>query len=97
LITKDDQEVIRVYGELMQWAVKQVQFSQAAKDEFARVENADAWIIAYARVHNYVIVTQEVLDLNIKKKIPIPNVCDQFDVKHIDTFKMLRELNFKFK
>lgn len=94
--TKNDEKVIEIYAELMQWAIKQIRYTQAAKDEFARVENADAWLIAYAKVHEYIIVTQEVLDLNIKKKIPIPNVCDQFDVKYINTFQMLRELNFKF-
>lgn len=94
--TKDDERVIEFYAELMQWAVKQDQFSQPAKDEFARVENADAWLIAYAKIHSYVIVTQEVLDLNIKKKIPIPNVCEQFDIKYINTFQMLRGLNFRF-
>lgn len=94
--TKDDEKVIELYAELMQWAIKQIQYTQAAIDEFARVENADAWLIAYAKVHNYLIVTQEVLDLNIKKKIPIPNVCEQFDIKYINTFQMLRELKFKF-
>jgi len=80
----------------MKWAARQNQFIQVAKDEFARVENADAWIISCAKVYNYIIVTQEVFDLNIKKKIPIPNVCNEYNIKFIDTFQMLRELNFKF-
>ena len=67
----------------MQWAVKQDQFTQVAKDEFARVENADSWIISFAKINGYVVVTQEVLDINIKKKIPIPNVCAEFDIKFV--------------
>ena len=94
--TKDDEQIIEFYGALMQWAVKQIQYTQAAKDEFARVDNADAWIISYAKVNSCIVVTQEVLDLNIKKKIPIPNVCKEFGVKYVDTFQMLRELDFKF-
>ncbi|HED05811.1 MAG TPA: DUF4411 family protein, partial [Ignavibacteria bacterium] len=29
-------------------------------------------------------------------KIPIPNVCKDFNIDSINTFKLLRELNFKF-
>ena len=95
--TKDDSDVLINYSKLMKWANKSTQFIQAAKDEFARADNADAWTIAYASTHNCVLVTQEVLNNNIRRKIPIPNVCVAFDVKYIDTFTLLRELNFKFK
>ena len=81
--TKNDENILGFYGELMQWAVKQDQFTQVAKDEFARVENADSWIISFAKINGYVVVTQEVLDINIKKKIPIPNVCAEFDIKFV--------------
>ncbi len=94
---KNDEKILELYGTLMKWALKQDQFTQPAKDEFARNENADAWIIAFAKIKNHIIVTQEVLDLNIKKRIPIPNVCSEYNIKFIDTFQMLRDLNFKFK
>ncbi len=94
---KNDSDVLINYGNLMKWANEQSQFTQAAKDEFARVNNADPWIIAYAMSKNSVVVTQEVLNKEIKRKIPIPNVCDAFNVKYINTFALLRELNFKFK
>jgi len=95
--TNNDADILIIYAELMKWANRQMQFTQAAKDEFARVENADPWVIAYARAKNSIVVTQEILDKNIKKKIPIPNVCTAFNVKYIDTFTLLRELNFMFK
>jgi len=95
--TNNDTDVLLKYGKLMKWANQQTQFSQAAKDEFAKVENADPWVIAFASAKNSIVVTHEVLNKNIKNKIPIPNVCDAFDVKYIDTFTLLRELNFKFK
>lgn len=34
---------------------------------------------------NYTVVTHEVLDSTIKKKIPIPNVCENFNINYIDT------------
>ncbi|MHB1955762.1 MAG: DUF4411 family protein, partial [Sulfobacillus sp.] len=47
----------------------------------------------YARANNNILVTHEVYDPNIKKRIPIPNVCRAFGVEHVDTFEMLRRLN----
>jgi len=95
--TQYDSNILTIYSKLMKWANEQTQFTQAAKDEFARADNADAWTIAYASTHNCILVTQEVLNANIRSKIPIPNVCEAFDIKYIDTFTLLRELNFKFK
>ncbi|GBD90789.1 hypothetical protein BMS3Abin04_01508 [bacterium BMS3Abin04] len=94
--TKNNSEILNKYAELMNWAVNQTQYSQNAIDEFARVENADPWLIAIAIVNNFTIVTHEVFDTQIKKKIPIPNVCKEFNVDYINTFEMLRKLNFKF-
>lgn len=94
--TYNDTEILRKYAELMKWANSQTQYSQNAKDEFARVENADAWIVATAIAKNFTVVTHEVLDSNIKKKIPIPNVCKDFNVYYINTFELMRKLNFKF-
>lgn len=94
--TKNNLDIIDSYSRLMKWANEQTQYSDAAKDEFARAENADPWIIAYAIVNNCIVVSQEVLKREIKRKIPIPNVCEDFQVKYIDTFTLLRELSFKF-
>lgn len=95
--TKNNIDVLTNYGKLMQWADKQNQFTQAAIDEFARVENADPWVIAFAMTNNSIVVTHEVFNEKIKNKIPIPNVCAVFNVKYLDTFTLLRELNFKFQ
>lgn len=86
--------ITTTFGEILTWVMSQQQYTDAAKSEFATV--ADGWIIAYAKFHNLTIVTHEVLDLKIKRKIPMPNVCNQFDVKYINTFELLRALNVKF-
>lgn len=96
--TKNNINVLRNYSELMVWANKQSQYTEAAKAEFARAENADPWLIAYTMLdENYVLVTQEVYKQNVKAKIPIPNVCKAFGVNFIDTFTLLRELEFRFR
>ena len=94
--TKNNSKVLTSYASLMQWANNQTQYTQAAKNEFARAENADAWVIAFAMSKSCTLVTQEVFKKEIKRKIPIPNVCKVFNIDYIDTFKLLRELDFKF-
>lgn len=79
---------------MMTWVQSHDSFRQGAKEEFARV--ADGWLVAYAQVHGLIVVTHEVFDPNIKKKVPIPNVCRQFDVPWLDTFSMLRSLEVRF-
>lgn len=81
----------------MVWAVQQAQFSTQAKADFARADNADAWVVAYAMAKGCVVVTHEQYDPNIKRKIPIPNVCKAFGVPYVDTFEMLRRLGVKFQ
>lgn len=86
----DIDEVVEAYAEIMQWASEQTQFTEAAKAEFAGV--ADGWLVAYARARGCVVVTLEKLDRTVRRKIPIPNVCEAFAVECVDTFGMLRAL-----
>ena len=90
----DEEEIIESYSELMSWVQVQDQFSDVAKSDFAAC--ADGWLIACAKSKGLVVVTHEVLDPNIKRKVPIPNVCEAFGVSYIDTFAMLRELGVRF-
>lgn len=89
----DKDDVIQAYGEVMAWVQAQSQFSDAAKSDFA--SGADGWLVAYAKAKGCVVVTQELLDPVVKRKVPIPNVCQSFNVLFIDTFEMLRRLGVK--
>ncbi|MCX5638339.1 MAG: DUF4411 family protein [Planctomycetota bacterium] len=86
----DEEDVIESYGRVMTWVQGQSQYTDAAKAEFAN--EPDGWLVAYALAKGRVVVTQEVLAPDAKSRVPIPNVCVQFDVLYIDTFAMLREL-----
>lgn len=59
------------------------------------LSGADPWIIAACKAHQLVLVTKETYS-DSKKKIKIPNICQEFDVEYIDDFKMIRRLNAKF-
>ena len=43
-----------------------------------------------------VVVTHEAASPNVKRRVPLPNVCDQFGVVTRDPFTMLRELEVRF-
>jgi len=88
-------DVIEEYRRIMVWASNQNQFSGAAKAEFARADNADAWVVAYAKAKGHSVVTHEQLHPDIKHRIPIPNACQAFGVEYVDTFQMLRTLGVR--
>jgi predicted nucleic acid-binding protein len=90
----DEAGVIQAFGEIMNWVQAQGQFTGAAKAEFAN--NADGWLVAYARVNRCVVVTHEVMAPDARRKVPIPNICHAFGVQNGDTFEMLRTLGVRF-
>ena len=93
-VSSREQSVVDAYRDIVAWVYSRPQFLQGAKDDFAR--KADGWLVAYAKTHNLMLVTQEVFDQNIKKRVPIPNVCQQFNVDYLNTFEMLRQLGVHF-
>lgn len=84
---------------LKKWANNQRnQYSQNAIDEFMKENNADTWLVALAltNINKYVIVTFEKENNQIKRKIPIPNVCKAFNIEYYNLFQMLKKMEFKF-
>ena len=90
----DTRLVVADYGMIIQWAQSQERFNDAAKSEFST--GVDAWVIAYAKTNNAVVVTQEVSAPQSRKDVKIPDVCNHFDIKHTTTFDMLRKLEVVF-
>ncbi len=90
--TKDD-AVIQSYRTIITWMVEQKQYHEAAKHQFAG--GADGWLAAYAHCKGRTLVTHEVLNMAARNKLPIPNVCHEFDIRYINTWEMLRELRIR--
>ena len=89
--TSTDEQVILKYGELIKWAKNHQHYNDNAKIEFAEEDNADPWLLAYALVYEGVtIVTGEQFKKGIKRKIPIPNACEELGLNCINTFEFLR-------
>jgi len=58
---------------------------------------ADPWVIAHAMSRNATVVTKEVKVTAVSsKRIKIPNVCENMNIRYINDFTMIRELKLKF-
>lgn len=90
-----ESNVVDSFAKIMQWVQTHIQFQSEAKEQFARV--ADGWLVAYAMAHpGHVVVTLEEYSADVKRRVPLPNVCKHFGVPYIDPFTMLRELKARF-
>lgn len=65
-----------------------------ALDEF--LGGADPWLIAKAMTINVTVATHEQLNLAARRKFLIPNVCQHFGVRFVDTFELLNALEARF-
>ena len=88
-----DIEVINAYSRIIQNVADNPCYSEAAKEEFARV--TDSWICAHALAHKYVVVTEETYDPNSKKRVKIPNICKGYEIEYIDMLRFFREIEVK--
>ena len=94
-LSTQDEVVRKTYKEIMLWVQRNPQFYDAAKVKFAT--EADGWLAAYAKAYGgYTVVTEEQPSPAAKRRVPLPNVCEQFGVQYQDVFQMLLDLNIKF-
>ena len=90
----DTADVSDAYTDIMMWVQRQARFFDHAKAKFAT--GADGWLVAYARVHGTIVVTNEQSAPQSKKDVKLPDLCDQFGVRRDTAFAMLRSLNVQF-
>jgi hypothetical protein len=92
--TGGDSSVVNAYRDVMLWAQQHGQYTDSAKAKFA--SGADGWLVAYAMIHGSKVVTNEKPRPEAKNEIKLPDVCDAFDVRTLDTFTLLRHLKARF-
>ena len=86
-----DIAVMQAYRQVMQWNVSNNHYRQQAKDEFARFDKADAFLIATAKAHDFVVVTHEASKPESKKRVLIPDAGNEFNVKSIMIYDLLSQ------
>ena len=90
----DTDVVARAYMDIMMWVQRHPRYFDHAKAKFAT--GADGCLVAYAQAHSATVVTNEQSAPESRKEIKLPDVCDQFRVRHDNMFAMLRALNIHF-
>jgi hypothetical protein len=93
-VSTADEAVIHYFQQLVASVQSDERYLDHAKAEFAAV--ADGWLIAYAAAHNAHVVTYEARNSEVRRRVPMPNVADLFEIECIDTFDMLRGLEVQF-
>lgn len=88
-----DNGVIEAYSKIINSINENQRYKQTAKDEFASI--ADSWLCAYGLALNIPIVTLETFQADTRKKIKIPNVCEEFGIKYINLIQFMREVNIR--
>jgi hypothetical protein len=88
-----DATIVPSMQRLSAWA-RTGRFTAAAADEFLRV--ADYELVAYAHAHGHTVVTHERPNPLSKKRILIPDACDELEVPWMDPYTMLRESGARF-
>lgn len=58
---------------------------------------ADPWVIAHAMAEDAIVVTKEDTTPPLAKRIKIPDVCNELNVKWINEFQFLNEIGMQFK
>ena len=106
--TKKDHKCLAKYAEIQQWAnavwakAKGKSASKTAKalEIFAKEQTADPWLVAYASVYGFVIVSNEASAFASQTSVKLPDVANAFEVKVIKLHELLHshsENNFSFK
>lgn len=91
-----DVKVMTAYAEAMSWANASTHYTANAKKVFAESRRADAFLLAYAKAHGHVIVTQEKSNPEAKRSIPIPDAAIQLGgIKPTVTIYELLKLHAK--
>lgn len=95
------------YAKLQNWAVtvwaagKKSASATKGTEAFASDKKADAFLIAYAKAHNFIVVTNEVSDIKDQTNIKLPDAAISIGVaKPISLFNLLllhSHNNFQFK
>ena len=90
----DNEEVAAAYTDVMLWVQRRPLNFDYAKAKFAT--GADGSLVAYARIHGAVIVTNEQPAPESKREIKLPDVCEEFGVTYVNTFAALKDLSARF-
>lgn len=92
--TIEDERTQNEFTKIANWLNKNTTLKPQAVPGF--LKGADPWLIAKAMAEKYTVVTQEKSDPSVRRKVFIPDVCENFQVPCINTIKLIRVLKGRF-
>lgn len=92
-ISNDDEFTQTLFADIVQF-VMEGDYNPGNRDNF--LAKADPWIIAKAKAIGASVVTHEAVAAVNTRKVKVPNICQQFEVPCLNTFRFLRELEARF-
>ncbi|MDO9366273.1 MAG: DUF4411 family protein [Methylotenera sp.] len=105
-LSSNDISCIAEYAKLQTWVntvwtqKKNLNKTSKAIEVFASETNADAFLVAYAKAHSFIIVTNETSDLQCQTNVKIPDAANYCGVEVINLYQLLlahSHNNFQFK
>ncbi|EPQ7202393.1 MULTISPECIES: DUF4411 family protein [Providencia] len=96
---EDEASSMGNYAKLMVWS-QNLNVHDKAKEDFADISKADAFLIAHAMTHKMSLITQEKEQAGAKKRILIPNAAKENGVKTLTIYEFLARYsgqNFSIK
>ncbi len=93
---KDTSVIIEDYIEVSRWVNSKSHYNEQALNEFLDADEADAWLVSYAKANNNRIVTHETSEPARKNKVKIPDACSPFNIDCVTTIGMFREIGESF-
>lgn len=88
-----DAEVVKAYMKIAEYV--RGDYKPNVASDFLAETVADPWLVAYAMAHGGCVVTQEAPKPS-KKKASLVDVCDHFDVHHVNVIEFLRSEQARF-
>lgn len=82
-LSTQNADVVGAYQKIMLWVQRNTQYFDSAKAKFAT--EADGWLVAYGMAHGFEVVTNEQPSPESRRRILLPDVCDQFGVPYHNT------------
>ena len=88
VVPVDTGAMVRACTDVMTWVQRNPTYFDHSRAKFAA--DADGWLVADARVHGPVFVTDEQRAPASRGEVRLPDARDQFGVARDSTFSMLR-------
>lgn len=105
-LSSDEISCITEYAKLQTWAntiwtqSKKPNNTSKAIEAFATSKKADAFLVAYAKANDFLVVTNEISNMNDQTNVKLPDAANSCGVKTINLYDLLllhSHNNFQFK